>query len=95
MPRLSGILQIVGSGIFCLFSYQYVADFFDGKLITIYEQLPRPNAEEAKIWPKFALCVPYNGLYFSVADMNSRPFENVRKKRIITKKNNSKNEKTS
>ena len=61
-----------------MFSYQYVTDFFEGKLITIYEQLPRPFAEGAKIWPKFALCVPYNGLYFSVAEMNTKEFANVR-----------------
>ena len=77
-PYIGYILAVIGTGIFCLFSYQYVTDFFEGKLITIYEQLPRPNAEEAKIWPKFALCVPYNGLYFSLAEMSTGAFENVR-----------------
>ena len=80
LPYIGNILAIVGFGIFCLFSYQYVSDFFEGKLITIYEQIPRSDAERAKIWPKFAICVPYNGLYFSVSELGTSKLKNVRQK---------------
>ena len=56
----------------------------DGKLTTFYHQIPREQAEEGNVWPHFAMCVPYSGLYFSVSELPLEGFENVKKNiRII------------
>ena len=56
---------------------QYISDYFEGKITTFYEQIPRPEAEAMRIWPKFALCVPYNGLYFSFLELKADELQNV------------------
>ena len=62
--------------VFLLFGYNIVTDYFEGKLTTFYHQIPRADAEETGIWPKFALCVPYNGKYFGAHEMTGQ--DNVR-----------------
>ena len=70
-------MAVTGTVIFCVFSYTFVTDYFEGKLTTFYHQIPRAEAEKLKIWPKFAVCVPYNGTYFSMMELSDLRFKEV------------------
>ena len=90
IPSPLATFALTGTIIFCIFSYTYVTDYFEGKLTTFYHQIPRAEAEKLKILPKFAVCVPYNGTYFSMVELSDSRFKEVKQDLIKRKKKDEK-----